>query len=196
MLPGTYTVALVVDGKEVARKPLTLVADPEVKLSTEQRVAYNAKAMELHAAQVAGAQAAMPLAALQAQLRTVAAKVDSSTTVSADVKTEWAAFRKDFDALRVKFGVGAPVFAAGPGGGGGFGGGGAGADANVLARLGAVKGNLLAVWETPSDALVKQAAAARAALDAAVAEATAFAPRMKAMSEKLAAAGITMPTGN
>ncbi|MCA2992147.1 sialidase family protein [Gemmatimonas sp.] len=196
VLPGTYMVALVVDGKEVARKPLTLVADPEVKLSAEQRVAYNAKAMELHAAQVAGAQAAMPLAALQAQLRTVAAKVDSSTTVSADVKTEWAAFRKDFDALRVKFGVGAPVFAAGPGGGGGFGGGGAGADANVLARLGAVKGNLLAVWETPSDALVKQAAAARAALDAAVAEATAFAPRMKAMSEKLAAAGITMPTGN
>jgi hypothetical protein len=197
VLPGSYTVALVVDGKEVARKPLTLVADPEVKLTTEQRVAYNAKAMELHAAQVAGAQAAQPLAALQAQLRTVAAKVDSSTTLSADVKTEWATFRKDFEALRVKFGVGAPAFAAGPGGGGGgFGGGAAGIDANVLARLGAVKGNLLAVWETPSDALVKQAAAARAALDAAVAEAKAFAPRMKAMSDKLAAAGIAMPAGN
>ncbi len=55
---------------------------------------------------------------------------------------------------------------------------------------------MLSVWETPSDALVKQAAAARAALDAAMAEAKAFAPRQKAMSEKLAAAGITMPTGN
>jgi hypothetical protein len=37
---------------------------------------------------------------------------------------------------------------------------------------------------------------ARAALDAAMAEAKAFAPRQKAMSEKLAAAGITMPAGN
>ena len=194
VLPGTYSVALVVDGKEVMRKPLTLVADPMVTLSAEQRVAYNAKAMELHSAQQAGAAAAAPLAALQAQMRTVAAKVDSSTTLSADVKTEWATFRKDFDALRAKFGVGA---APGGGfGGGGFGGGGAGNDANVLARLGVAKSNLLAVWETPSAALLSQAAAAKSALEAAVAEAEAFVPRLKAMSEKLGAAGIAMPSGN
>jgi photosystem II stability/assembly factor-like uncharacterized protein len=195
--PGTYTVALVIDGKEVARKPLTLVADPQVKLTVEQRVAYNATAMELHAAQVAGTAAAQPLAALQAQLVAISAKVDSSTTLAADAKAEWAQFRKDFDALKVKFGVGAPVFAGGFGGGGGGGGGGgaAGADANALARVGTAKGNMLSVWESPSDALVKQAAAARAALEAAIAEAKAFAPRLKAMSEKLAAAGITMPAG-
>ena len=195
VMPGTYTVALMVDGKEVARKPLTLVADPEVKLTAEQRLAYHTQAMALHSAQVEGSQAAQPLAALQAQLSAVSAKVDSSTTLGADVKTEWAQFRKDFDALKVKFGVGAPVFAGGFGGGGG-GGAGAGADANVLARLGTAKSNMLAVWETPSEALVKQAAAARTALDAAVAEAKAFMPRMKAMSDKLAAAGITMPAGN
>ncbi len=43
------------DGKEVARKPLTLVADPQVMLTAEQRVAYNALATELPAAQQAGA---------------------------------------------------------------------------------------------------------------------------------------------
>ena len=195
VLPGTYTVALVIDGKEVARKPLTLVADPEVKLTAEQRVAYNAKAMELHGAQVEGSKAAAPLAALQAQIVAISAKVDSSTTLGADVKTEWTQFRKDFDALKAKFGVGLPAFGGGFGGGG-FGGGAAGPDANVLTRVGTAKSNMLSVWETPSDALVKQAAAARAALDAAMAEAKAFAPRMKAMSEKLAAAGITMPAGN
>lgn len=192
VLPGTYTVALVVDGKEVARKPLTLVADPEVKLTTEQRVAYNAKAMELHGSQQAAAEAAAPLAALQAQMRTVNAKVDSSTTLAADVKTEWAAFRKDFDALRAKFGIGA-IAAGGFGGGGG---GGAANDANVLGRFSQVKGAMLGVWEVPSEALLAQATAARTALDAAGAEAKAFAPRMKVMSEKLAAAGITMPPGN
>ena len=195
VLPGTYTVALVIDGKEVARKPLTLVADPQVQLTAEQRVAYNAKAIELHGAQVAGAQAAAPLAALQAQIVAISAKVDSSTTLAADVKTEWTQFRKDFDALKAKFGVGAPAFGGGFGGGG-FGGGAAGPDANVLARVGTAKNNMLSVWETPSDALLKQATAARAALDAAMAEAKAFAPRQKAMSEKLAAAGIAMPAGN
>jgi photosystem II stability/assembly factor-like uncharacterized protein len=188
-LPGTYTVALMVDGNEVARKPLTLVADPQVTLTAEQRVAYNAKAMELHTAQMEGSKAAQPLAALQAQVVAITAKVDSSTTLGADVKAEWAQFRRDFDALKAKFGVGLPAF------GGGFGGG-ASPDANVLTRIGTAKNNMLSVWETPSDALVKQGAAARAALDAAVAEAKAFAPRMKAMSDKLAAAGITMPAGN
>jgi hypothetical protein len=51
VVPGTYTVALLVDGKEVARKPLTLVADPQVQLTAEQRVAYDALAMQLHSAQ-------------------------------------------------------------------------------------------------------------------------------------------------
>ncbi|MCE2901577.1 MAG: VPS10 domain-containing protein [Gemmatimonas sp.] len=196
VVPGTYTVALVVDEKEVARKPLTLVADPQVALTAEQRVAYNGLAMELHAAQQAGAAAAAPLAALNAQMRAVAAKVDSSTTLPADVKTEFAQFRKDFDALRAKFGVGVPAFGGPGGGGGGFGGGGAGNDANVLARVGQAKNNVLAVWELPSEALRKQADAAKTALAAAVAEANAFMPKARAVSGKLAASGIVMNVGN
>jgi hypothetical protein len=195
VVPGTYTVALLVDGKEVARKPLTLVADPLVTLTAEQRVAYNALAGELHTAQQQGAAAAAPLAALNAQMRAVAAKVDSSTTLPADVKAEFAQFRKDFDALRAKFGVGVPAI-GGPGGGGGFGGGGAANDANVLGRVGQAKSNVLAVWELPSEALRKQADAAKAALAAAVAEANAFMPKARAVSAKLAASGITMTVGN
>ncbi len=195
VVPGTYTVALLVDGKEVARKPLTLVADPLVTLTAEQRVAYNALAGELHTAQQAGAAAAAPLAALNAQMRAVAAKVDSSTTLPADVKAEFAQFRKDFDALRAKFGVGVPAI-GGPGGGGGGGGGGAANDANVLGRVGQAKSNVLAVWELPSEALRKQADAAKAALAAALAEANAFMPKARAVSAKLAASGVVMNVGN
>jgi hypothetical protein len=193
VLPGTYAVALMVDGKEVSRKPLTIVMDPEVKLSAEQRVAYNAKAMELHNAQNAGATAAAPLAAMAAGVRAAAAKIDSTPTLPDSVKTQFAAFRKEYDAVRAKFGVG--VVAAPGGFGGGGGGAGAGVDANVLARVGTAKSNMLAVWETPSDALVKQAAAAKTALDAAVAEANAFVAKARAMSALLAANGVTMALG-
>jgi hypothetical protein len=167
--------------------------DPEVKLSAEQRVAYNAKAMELHNAQNAGATAAAPLAAMAAGVRAAAAKIDSTPTLPDSVKTQFAAFRKEYDAVRAKFGVG--VVAAPGGFGGGGGGAGAGVDANVLARVGTAKSNMLAVWETPSDALVKQAAAAKTALDAAVAEANAFVAKARAMSALLAANGVTMALG-
>jgi hypothetical protein len=113
----------------------------------------------------------------------------------ADVKAEFAQFRKDFDALRAKFGVGVPAV-GGPGGGGGFGGGGAANDTNVLGRVGQAKSNVLAVWELPSDVLRKQADAAKTALAAAVAEVNAFWPKARALSGKLAAVRITLRVGN
>ena len=193
VVPGTYTVSLVVDGAVVESKPLTIVMDPQVKLTDAERVAYNAAAMELHSAQQKGVAAAAPLAALQAQLRAVSAKVDSTVTLPADVKTQWAAFRKEFDALKAKFGVGAIAL---PGGfGGGFGGG-AGSDANVLGRVGAAKANILSNWEVPSAAMMKQGADARAALDAAVGEISTFMPKARAMAAALAANGITLTVGN
>ena len=197
VLPGTYTVALVVDNKTVESKQLTIVMDPQVQFTQAQRVAYNAQATELHSAQQAGAAAAAPMTALLADVRKAVAKMDSTPTIADSVKTQFAAFRKDFDAIRAKLGVGAP--AGGPAGGGGAGGAGGGGgagfganDANVLARLGAVKSGLLGLWETPSEAVLKQAAAAKAAVNAAVAESKAFMARAKVMSALLAANGITL----
>jgi hypothetical protein len=108
--------------------------------------------------------------------------------VADSVKTQFATFRKDFDAVRAKLGVGAPAFAAGPGGGAGFGTN----DANVLARLGAVKSGMLGLWETPSASVQSQATSAKAALEAAVAESKTFMARARTMSALLAANGITM----
>jgi hypothetical protein len=190
VLPGTYTVALVVDGKTVESKPLTIVMDPLVQLTSAERVAYNTLATDLHSAQQAGAAAAAPMTALLAEVRKAAAKMDSTPTMADSVKTQFAAFRKDFDAVRAKLGAGAPAFAAGPGGGGGAGFG--SNDANVLARLGAVKSGMLGVWESPSESVQSQATSAKAAVEAAVTEAKTFMARARAMSALLAANGITM----
>jgi photosystem II stability/assembly factor-like uncharacterized protein len=188
VLPGTYTVALVVDGKTVESKSLTIVMDPLVPFTGAQRVAYNALATDLHTTQQAGAAAAVPMTALLAEVRKAAAKMDSTPTLADSVKTQFAAFRKDFDAVRAKLGAGAPAVAFGPGGGAGFGGN----DANVLARLGAVKSGVLGAWESPSESVQKQAASAKTAVEAAVAESKAFMARARAMSALLAANGITM----
>jgi hypothetical protein len=191
VLPGTYTVVLVVDGKTVESKPLTIVMDPQVQLTGAQRVAYNALATALHTTQQAGAAAAEPMTALLAEVRKAAAKMDSTPTLADSVKTQFAAFRKDFDAVRAKLGVGAPVVAFGPGGGGGGAGFGTN-DANVLARLGAVKSGMLGLWETPSESVQSQAASAKAAVESAVTEAKAFMTRARSISAMLAANGITL----
>jgi hypothetical protein len=146
--------------------------------------------MELHEAQVRGTEAARPLAAIFRDISGVAAKVDSSAA-PANVKADFAKFRSDFDAIRAKFGVGAPQL-------GGFGGGGGGAAAqaaaaaNALGRVGTIKGAIMGIWETPSAGSTTQANAARSALTSAIGEATAFTARARAMSETLKQFGVTM----
>ena len=130
------------------------------------------------------------MTALLAEVRKAAAKMDSTPTLADSVKTQFAAFRKDFDAVRAKLGAGAPVVAFGPGGGGGAGFG--SNDANVLARLGAVKSGMLSVWETPSASVQSQATSAKTAVEAAVAEAKTLMARARSMRALLAANGITM----
>ena len=185
--PGVYQVALVIDGKSVDRKSLEIVMDPVVRMTAAERTAYQATAMEWHAAQQRGADVAASLNALQAEVRRAAARIDSTPALADSVKTAFAAFRKEFDAVRGKFGVGVPA-APGFGGGGGFGGG--ANDANVLARVATAKGNLLAVWEAPSAALTAQGQAAKAALETAMAEVTPVLARARTVGAQLAAAGI------
>jgi hypothetical protein len=131
------------------------------------------------------------MTALLAEVRKAAAKMDSTPTLADSVKTQFAAFRKDFDAVRAKLGAGAPAIAFGPGGGGGGAGFGTN-DTNVLARLGAVKTGMLGLWETPSESVQRQAASAKAAVEAAVTESKAFMARARSISAMLAANGITL----
>ncbi|MEQ1693182.1 MAG: hypothetical protein ABMA00_17965, partial [Gemmatimonas sp.] len=193
VLPGTYSVALVADGKVVDTKPLTIVMDPQVQMTTLARAQYNTLLMDLHGIQKRGADVTAQLTALYTEMQKMVPKVDSSSATPA-VKAQFAAFRKEFDVLRPKFGIGIPAVTFAPGGGGGGRGGAAGpeASANVMARVGTVKGAIMGAWETPSASLLKQVTEVKAALPPAIAAANAFMVKARAMSTTLAPFGLTL----
>ena len=99
--------------------------------------------------------------------------------------------QKDFDAVRVKFGVPAQAPQGGRGGGGGGRGGGA-PDPNLLNRLAAAKGAVMGIWEAPSGAVSRQAASARTGLLAAITEAEGVLARARTMASALKAHNITL----
>jgi hypothetical protein len=191
VLPGTYTVALVADGRVVDSKSLRIVMDPAVELSEGARVRYNAVLADLHELQRRATDVARPLAALFPNVQATAPRVDSSSA-PANVKQDFADFRKEFDAVRAKFGVGA----GGGFGGGGGGGGGAAAQAalaaNALGRLSALKSAIIGMWEAPSEGTMRQVEAARAALVPAMNEVAPVMAKAKALSLALSQHGVTL----
>jgi hypothetical protein len=194
VVPGTYNVSLLAGGKAVDTRPLHIIMDPQVHLTVAERDRYNAVIMDLHELQGRGTKTASKLSAIFTQMAGVAAKVKDNTAMPASVKTEFDAFAKDFDSLRVKFGVAAtPAGGRGAAGGGGGGGGRGGGDPhNVLARTGTVKSQIMGIWEVPSPAMVKQYTAAKADLPKAMAAADAFVARAAVMSATLKKYDITL----
>jgi hypothetical protein len=195
----------VVDGTEVSSKTLRVVMDPKVSLTGEARVAYDGFLRDLHAQQQAGADVAASLTALANPMATVKARLDSMPAVPEATKSQFTALAQAFDSVRVKFGVapgrasGAAAAAGGPPAGGGGGGGaaarlgaGAGANADVLARVGQIKGLVAGIWETPSEGSRKQAAAAVADLRAAMTEANTVLQRARALESALATHGLSL----
>jgi photosystem II stability/assembly factor-like uncharacterized protein len=201
VVPGTYSVALVVDGAVVESKPLRIIMDPAVPLTVAQRTRYNEVVSDLHELQRRGVAVAARLTALSNQLSATDTNVKSSTDVPAELKTQFDALTRDFNTVRVKFGVAAPGAsgrggAAGGGRGGGGGGGGRGGGApdpaDVLGRTAALKGQLMSIWEVPSAALVAQYNELKLTLPRAVTEANAFLARARTMSESLRRHSITL----
>jgi hypothetical protein len=168
-------------------KPLRIVMDPEVRLADAQRRRYDALLADLHEMQRRGTETANKLNTLFPQMTAAATKIRAASNVPADVKSRFEAFNKDYDSLRVKFGV--PIGAGGGGGGGGRGGG---DPRNALARLSGVKGGIMGIWEAPSVGATRQADEAKAALTKAMTEATAFLARAKTMSETLKRYDVTL----
>jgi hypothetical protein len=136
VLPGTYNVALLVDGKAVMTKPIKIVGDPMMQMTEAQRKRYYDVAMELHDMQRRGEQMATALGSLGAQLTDADAKLKDSKATPAE-KTQFTTFKTDFDALQAKF-------AAPAGGGGGRGGRGGGGGAAAGGGRGAGGGGAAA----------------------------------------------------
>jgi hypothetical protein len=195
VLPGTYNVSLLIDGKAVDTKPLTVVLDPANQMTEAQRRRYFDVAMELHELHRRGAEIATALTQIHGQLGELGPKVQGMTDVPDAVKGQFAAFQKEFDAVRVKFGVpmeqGGGGF-GGRGGGGRGGGGGGGGDNDVLGRTATVKSQILAFYDLPSDALLRQHTDVKAELPKAIAEANTVLTRAAALSQALARHNVTL----
>ncbi len=187
-MPGTYNVALVVDGKSVETKPLKIVGDPAVQMTDVQRRRYNDIVMDLHDMQRRGAQMTNALNPFYTQMTDIAGKLAGMANVPAAVKTQFETVNKEFDAVRVKFGVPPPAPQAGGGrggGGGGGGGGGAAPSADLVGRTANVKNAIAGIWEMPSDALLKQYNDVKLSLPKAIADANALLVKAMALSQAL-----------
>jgi hypothetical protein len=147
----------------------------------------------LHEAQARGNDVQAKLNSLHPQMGTAVTTLASSASVPANVKTQFDALNRDYEAVRVKFGVPSGGAAApGRGGGGGGGRGGGAADQNVLARVAAAKAAIMGIWEPPSAAMTRQASSAQSALAAAIAEANGVLARARTMSATLRAHNVTL----
>jgi photosystem II stability/assembly factor-like uncharacterized protein len=190
--PGSYTVALVSGTRTLDSKPMRIIMDPAVRMTVAERTRWNAIASELHDVQRRGNEVQQQLSALFPQMSTVAGSLASNTSVPAGTKSQFEALQKDFDAVRVKFGVPPQAAQGGRGGGGGGGRGGGAPDQNLLNRVGAAKGAVMGIWEAPSDAVSRQAASARTGLLAAISEAQGVIARARTMASALKAHNITL----
>jgi hypothetical protein len=247
VLPGTYNVTLIVDGKTYETKPMKVVLDPEQQMTDVQRKKYFDTVMDLHDMQRRGEEMAAALTPLSSQMNDVAEKLKTANNVPAATKGQFDALQKEFDGLKTKFGVSANAAAAaaapaagggrggrggrggaapagqagagagrgaagggagaagggagaagdpaaadaaaqgaGAGGGGfGFGGGAPASPDDLVAKAGALKGQMMSFSEVPSETLMKQYNDVKVALPKAITDANAFLVKAMTVSQAL-----------
>ncbi|HUR21438.1 MAG TPA: hypothetical protein VMZ90_11555, partial [Vicinamibacterales bacterium] len=190
VMPGTFNVSLLVDGKSVGTKPMRVVLDPANQMNETQRKRYYDVVLELHQLQGRGVEAARALMPFHTQMTEIAGKLEGMANVPPDVKAQFTAVQKEWDTVRVKFGV--PPAVAAAGGGGGRGGGAPANPADLVGKAGNVKGQIMAFSDMPSTALMTQYTDVRLAMPKAITELNAFLAKATALSQALAKYGLTL----
>jgi len=182
--PGTYHVALVVEGEVADSESMTIVMDSEVGLAGAERVAYDNVANDLHEMQRRGQHISLIVAQVHEEVTAAVDQMEDPEVPEA-LKADFDSFQEAWDEARVKFGVPRQQ------GGRRFGGGQANPE-NVFGQVSGLKDEVLAFWEPPSDALIARYYDVKPALEAAMAEAENVLELARAMSARLAEAGISM----
>jgi len=190
VLPGVYHVSLVVDGKTVDTKPLRVVDDPEVLLTSAERKKLFDMAMEIQELQKRGTDTANALTPLNARVAELAPQVASNTSIPADVKTSLEQLSKDLASAASKFAP--PASGRGFGGGGGAGGGRGGTGTeSVMAQLTQAKNGLMGgMW--PTEQTTKAYSDAKTKVPKAIEDANALVAKAQALSVELAKYNITL----
>src|SRR4029453_9993491 len=86
VLPGVYTVALVVDGKVADTRPLRVVGDPDISLTEVERKRMYDMAMELHDLQRRVTEVNNAFSSVRSQIPAVSKSLEGRSDLPADVK--------------------------------------------------------------------------------------------------------------
>ena len=183
VLPGTYNVSLLVDGKVADTKPLRVTADPEVVLTEVQRKQLFDMAMEMHELHKRATEIGNALTPFNARMGELSKEIASKSDMPADVKTMFDDVNKELSVLAPKF--------APPQGGRGGGGRGGGAPDNPIARLGLAKNAFMGgMW--PTQAVMQAYTDAKAQTPKLFADANALLTRASTLSSALAKHNLTL----
>jgi hypothetical protein len=185
VVPGTYTVSLVVKGDVLDTEPLTIIMDPMVDMTASQRARYNVVVADLHELQRRGTVILDALTSLNPQMVEAAKRIGENNGIPASLRSQFDALNTEFAALREQFGVSETAGLPGQESERRGRGRGQTDPANVLGRVSALKNTIMGTWEVPSAALMKQYEEAQAALPKAIAAADAFLGRAAATGDAL-----------
>jgi hypothetical protein len=187
VLPGTYAVSLVIDGKTVDTKPLRVVGDPEVMLTDAERKKLYDMAMEMHELQRRATEAGAGVGSLNTRLPELAKEALGKSDVPADLKSSIDTLQKEIATLAPKL----VVQGGGRGFGGGGGGGRGGATDNLAARLAQAKNGLMGgMW--PTEAVMKAYTDSKADVPKAIAEANSLFARAATLGSVLTKHSLTL----
>jgi hypothetical protein len=191
VLPGTYNVSLVVDGKAADTKPLKVVADPDVALTAIERKRLYDMAMEMHDLQRVANEFSGALTPLNTRMTELGKEIASRNDIPADVKAAVDGYTKELAAV-------VPKFAAGGGGRGGGGGAAPAAAAGQAPAVVSVAGRITTAKDGMMGGMWPTAQTTRAYDDAkamaprAFAEANAVIAKAAALSATLAKHKLTL----
>ena len=119
VLPGEYRVTLVVDGKDVATKPVRVNGDAAVQMTDADRKTWHDTALALHELQKSADEAAEAVTELGRQFQALENVVKGATNVPPAATSALGETAKKLADLRRRLGVTAPGQQGGGGGGGG-----------------------------------------------------------------------------
>jgi hypothetical protein len=186
VLPGVYSVSLVIDGTTADTKSLRVVADPEVVLTDAERKKLFDMAMEMHELQRRGTDVGNAVMSVNRQMTELANGVNGRDDIPADVKTSFDGLSKELQALVPKL-----TPPAGGRGGGGGGGRGAAQNESVLARIAQAKTGLM-VGMSPTEQTTRAYNEVKTQAPKSFADANAVLSRANALGSTLAKYNVTL----
>lgn len=185
VLPGEYRVTLIVDGREVATKPVRVMGDRDIELTDADRKTWHDTALALHELQRAANEAADSVAALTRQLTAIEGLVNGNGDgASAGLKAPLEDAGKRIADLRRRLGVNESGQLAGGGGG---------QQQNVRGQIGQLKNHVMNSTSLPTAQQIRRSSELREDLAKVIEEAnTVITTSMPALYKQFGSSGAVL----